>query len=80
MPLILRYGEEADGFLIFLLIYEERFVPFHPIFICIHKTMESIYCFVKYSMEMSYRRIRVWSLYFNEIFHNHNSNVLFELP
>lgn len=31
MPLILRYGEEADGFLIFLLIYEERFVPFHPI-------------------------------------------------
>ena len=32
MPLILRYGEEADGFLIFLLIYEERFVPFHPIF------------------------------------------------
>lgn len=61
MLLILRYGEEADGFLIFLLIYEERFVPFHPIFICIHKTMESIYCFVKYSMEMSYRRIRVWS-------------------
>lgn len=61
MPLILRYGEEADGFLIFLLIYEERFVPFHPIFICIHKTMESIYWFVKYSMEMSYRRIRVWS-------------------
>ena len=22
MPLILRYGEEADGFLIFLLIYQ----------------------------------------------------------
>ena len=29
MPLILRYGEEADGFLIFLLIYEERFVSSH---------------------------------------------------
>ncbi len=32
MPLILRYGEEADGFLIFLLIYEGndsfQFIPF----------------------------------------------------
>ncbi len=36
MPLILRYGEEADGFLIFLLIYEEpvsfRFIPFLFVF------------------------------------------------